>query len=93
VLAILTASPVAGTLLLDSWREKRSGGQLPPEPARSRHALEDERDGSIGNDLIFSEARKDVRARTVPDHRVNCRTWWSLRIPRNERPANMQVTG
>jgi len=29
VLAILIAAPVAGTLTLDSWREDRSGGQLP----------------------------------------------------------------
>ncbi len=93
VLAILKASPVAGTLILDSWREKRSGGQLPPRPARDRHGLEDERDGSIGNDLILSEDRKDVRARPAPDHRVDCRTWWSLRVPGNQRSANMQVTG
>jgi hypothetical protein len=29
VLAILIAAPVAGMLTLDSWRENRSGGQLP----------------------------------------------------------------
>jgi hypothetical protein len=29
VLAILIAAPVAGILTLDSWREDRSGGQLP----------------------------------------------------------------
>jgi Domain of unknown function (DUF1707) len=29
VLAILIAAPVAGALTLDSWREDRSGGQLP----------------------------------------------------------------
>ena len=29
VLAILIAAPVAGMLTLDSWREDRSGGQLP----------------------------------------------------------------
>ena len=93
VLAILTASPVAGTLMLDSWREKRSGGQSPPRPARDRHELEDEPDGSIGDDLILSEARKNVGARPVPDHGVNCRTWWSLTVPRNQQPANMPVTG
>jgi len=29
VLAVLIAAPVAGALTLDSWREDRSGGQLP----------------------------------------------------------------
>ena len=29
VLAVLIAAPIAGTLTLDSWREGRSGGQLP----------------------------------------------------------------
>ena len=33
VLGILIAAPVAGTLMLDSWRENRSGGQSPPRPA------------------------------------------------------------
>ena len=33
VLGILIAAPVAGTLMLDSWREHRSGGQSPPRPA------------------------------------------------------------
>jgi Domain of unknown function (DUF1707) len=93
VLAILMATPVAGTLMLDSWREKRSGGQLPPRPAGDGQALEDEPDGSNGNDLILSEARKDIRARPMPDHRVNCRTLWSLTVPRNQRrPASLQVT-
>ena len=93
VLAILIASPVAGTLMLDSWREKRSGGQPPARAAQDRHGLEDERDGSIGNDLILSEDRQDARARPVPDHGVNRRTRWSLTVPRPRRPANMQVPG
>jgi hypothetical protein len=33
VLGILIAAPVAGTLMLDSWRGNRSGGQSPPRPA------------------------------------------------------------
>jgi hypothetical protein len=94
VLAILMATPVAGTLMLDSWREKRSGGQLPPRPARGGgQALDDERDGSTGNDLILSEARKNVVPGPCPDHRVNWRIWWSLTVPRDQRrPANLQVT-
>jgi Domain of unknown function (DUF1707) len=58
VLAILIAAPVAGTLMLDSWRENRSGGQLPPRPAQSGHTLERERDGGPGNDLILCQVRR-----------------------------------
>ncbi|MGH3122987.1 MAG: DUF1707 SHOCT-like domain-containing protein, partial [Streptosporangiaceae bacterium] len=32
VLAMFGAGPVAGTLMLDSWHEKHSRGQLPPRP-------------------------------------------------------------
>jgi hypothetical protein len=35
VLPLLITVPVAGTLTLDAWREKRSHGQLPPGTARS----------------------------------------------------------
>ena len=56
VLAILIAAPVAGTLMLDSWRENRTGGQLPPRPAQSGQTLERERDGGPGNDLILCRA-------------------------------------
>jgi predicted lipid-binding transport protein (Tim44 family) len=38
VLAILTGAPVAGTLMLDSWRAGRSGRQLPPPSARGTQA-------------------------------------------------------
>jgi hypothetical protein len=76
VLAILIAAPVAGTLMLDSWREKRSGGQLPPRAARGDQALEGKRDGGIGNDLTLSAARRDVRSRRmkigVPVAPVSC---------------------
>ncbi len=58
VLAILIAAPVAGTLMLDSWRENRTGGQLPPRPAQSGQTLERERDGGPGNDLILCHARR-----------------------------------
>ena len=34
VLAILIGAPVAGTLMIDSWRANHSGGQPPPQPAR-----------------------------------------------------------
>jgi Domain of unknown function (DUF1707) len=58
VLAILIAAPVAGTLMLDSWRENRTGGQLPPRPAQSGQTLERERDDGPGNDLILCQARR-----------------------------------
>jgi hypothetical protein len=34
VFAILVGAPMAGTLMLDSWRANHSGGQPPPRPAR-----------------------------------------------------------
>jgi hypothetical protein len=58
VLAILIAAPIAGTLMLDSWREHRSGGQLPPRPTQFGQTLESERDGGPGNDLILCQARR-----------------------------------
>jgi Domain of unknown function (DUF1707) len=58
VLAILIAAPVAGTLMLDSWRENRTGGQLPPRPAQSGQTLEREQDDGPGNDLILCQARR-----------------------------------
>jgi len=58
VLAILIAAPVAGTLMLDSWRENRTGGQLPPRPAQSGQTLERGRDDGPGNDLSLCQARR-----------------------------------
>jgi Domain of unknown function (DUF1707) len=58
VLAILIAAPVAGGLMLDSWRENRTGGQLPPRPAQSGQTLEGERDGGPGDDLTLCQARR-----------------------------------
>ena len=58
VLAILIAAPITGTLMLDSWRENRTGGQLPPRPAQFGQTLEGEPDGGPGNDLILCQARR-----------------------------------
>jgi hypothetical protein len=66
VLAVLICAPVAGILMLDSWREKPPGGQLPPWRAQPGQALEGEQGGSIGNDLILSAAPRGARARHVP---------------------------
>lgn len=57
VLGILIAAPVAGTLMLDSWRENRAGGPPPPRPAQSGQRLENERDGGPGHDLTRCQAR------------------------------------
>ena len=78
VLAILIAAPIAGTLMLDSWRENRSGGQLPPRPAQFGQTLEGERDGGPGNDLIVCQAHRDTRARRLLGHSVTQRTWRSV---------------
>jgi hypothetical protein len=70
VLAILIAAPIAGTLMLDSWRENRSGGQLPPRPMRGGQAVESERDGGPGDDLILCQAHRDARTRRLLGHSV-----------------------
>ena len=61
VLPLLITVPVAGTLTLDAWREKRSHGQLPPGTARSSQGLEGERDSATGDDLILCQAHSDTR--------------------------------
>jgi DUF1707 SHOCT-like domain len=57
VLAILIAAPIAGTLMLDSWRENRTGGPPPPRRAQFGQKLEGERDGGPGHDLTRCQAR------------------------------------
>ena len=73
VLPLLIAAPVAGTLTLDAWREKRSHGQLPPGTARSGQRLEGERDSATGGDLITCQDHSDTRARRLPGHSVTQR--------------------
>jgi hypothetical protein len=55
LLAVLIGAPVAGALMLDSWRGTRSGGQLPPRRTQGGRALKGERDGGPGNDLMLSQ--------------------------------------
>jgi hypothetical protein len=82
----LVAWIVAGVMMVDSWHQKRSHGQLPPPSAWRGPALGGERDGGTGDDLILCEAQKGAcaRARHVPDHRVIQRAWRSLTV----RPAS-----
>ena len=61
---------VAGAQMLHTWHENRSGGQLPPRPAQRRRAIEGERYGGTGDDLICCEARSDAHARHLPGHSV-----------------------
>jgi hypothetical protein len=48
---------VAGAQMLHTWHENRSRQALPPRPARRRRAIEGERYGRTGDDLICCEAR------------------------------------
>jgi hypothetical protein len=63
VLANLAGLPLAGGLVLDTWRANRARGQLPPRPAQRRQALKGGPEGTIGNDLNLCEGRRDVGAR------------------------------
>ncbi len=56
---------IAGAEKLDSWHQKRSGGQLPPRSAQWGRGLKGEPDGGFGDDLSRCEARRDARARRV----------------------------
>jgi hypothetical protein len=58
VLAMLIAAPVAGTLMLDLWRENRTGGQPPPRSARFGQTPAGERDGGPGHDVTRCQARR-----------------------------------
>lgn len=84
---------VAGAQRLHTWHENRSRGQMPPRPAQRRRALEGERYGEAGDDLILCEARSDARARHVPGQSVTQPTWQALTVRRAQRPpAGLQVT-
>ena len=82
VFAILIAAPIAGTLMLDSWRENRSGGQLPPPPAQFGQKLEGKQDGGPGNDPIVCQTRSDTRTRRRLGHSATRRTLRSVPAPR-----------
>jgi uncharacterized protein DUF1707 len=65
VIAILVGAPVAGTLILDSWRGHHTG-ELPPGPAQALWAPEAEQYRGPGDDLTLAAAREDVRAGHAP---------------------------
>jgi Domain of unknown function (DUF1707) len=69
---------VAGAQMLASRHEKRSRGQLPPRRAQGGRALEGERDGGAGHDLMLCQAHRGTRARRLPGHGVTQRIWRSV---------------
>jgi len=83
VLPLLITVPIAGTLTIDSWREKRSRGQLPQGPAP----------GAAGR----ASPRTDLQAGTGPPprndrlHRIRPRlhraAFPALRLPQPDRVA------
>jgi hypothetical protein len=73
----LVAWLVAGVMMVESRRQNRSRGQLPPPSARRGPALDGEWDGGTGDDLILCEVHKGARARHMLDHRFIRRAWWS----------------
>ena len=75
----------AGFVVIDSWHQQRSRGQLPPRPAQRGQALEGEQDGGIDDDLILCEARSDIRAGHLPGHCVIQRTRQSVMARRDQR--------
>jgi Domain of unknown function (DUF1707) len=83
---------VAGFVVIDSWHQQRSRGQLPPRPAQHGQALDGGQDGGTGDDLIRCEARRDIRASHLPGHGVIQRTWQSVMARQDQRRnASLQV--
>jgi Domain of unknown function (DUF1707) len=76
---------VAGAQVLASRHEKRSRGRFPPRRVQRGQALEGEQDTGTGDDLMLSEARKDVRARRLPGYGGPQRSWRSLPVRRGQR--------
>ena len=58
VFSVLLAAPVAGTLMLDSWRANRPVGKPPPSATRPGHAIQDRhsRDVPDGQDGVSRTA-------------------------------------
>ena len=71
-------SVVAGVMLAGSWHQKRSRGQVPPPSARRSPALDGERDGGTGDDLMLCQTQRDTRVRRLPGHSVTQRIWRSV---------------
>jgi hypothetical protein len=85
IFVYLIVGMTAGAAMLNSWLENRSRGQLPPQPRHCGEALEAEPDDRPGNDLTLYEARRGVRARRGPHHRVIRSAWRSLAACRDQR--------
>ncbi len=81
---------LAGVVMRESRHQKRSGGQLPRRPAQRGQALEGERDGGIGDDLILCQARRDTRARRLSRHRFILRIWRS--VPTRRASAGLRTS-
>jgi hypothetical protein len=83
---------VAGFVMIDSWHQQRSRGQLPPRPAPRGRALEGGQDGRSGDDLALCAARSDIRPGHLAGHGVIRRAGRSLMTHRDQRrPASLQV--
>jgi Domain of unknown function (DUF1707) len=78
---------VAGVMMVDSWHQRRSRGQLPPSSAKRGPALDGERDGGPGNDLILCQAHMDTRARRLLGHSGTQRIWRS--VPTRQASAGL----
>jgi Domain of unknown function (DUF1707) len=65
-------------------RDSRSRGKLPPRSALRGQALEGEQETGTGDDLMLSEARRDVCARRLPGRAATQRSWRPVRVGRGQ---------
>jgi Domain of unknown function (DUF1707) len=83
---------VAGFVMIDSWQQQRSRGQLPPRPAPRGQAPEGGQDGGIDDGPTLCEARSDIRPGHLAGHGVIRRAWRPLMTHRDQRRhASLQV--
>ena len=92
VLVSFMAWFVAGLQIIANWHDKHSRGQLPPQRGQRGQALEGKQIAGTGDDLMLSEAHKDVRACHLPGHGAAQRIWRSLPVRRGQRrPVHLTV--
>jgi hypothetical protein len=88
VFIVLIAAPVAGTLMMDSWRASRSGGSPPPPWAPAPGQVgQGGPDGGEGNGCAASAVGGDVTAHPRPERDLVGRALW----PRTRTPRIGQI--
>jgi len=88
--AAVAAPGFLGYGMVDAWQQRRSRGQLPPQPRRDGRALQGGRPGSTGRDPAPPAARTDQTRVDLQTHRPGRDrrhpSWPGFPAPRATRP-------